>query len=162
MISENHFKSICYIFECLISTAFGYYLFRLYPSVGAWCLISIILVIAPDHKDAMNLAITRIKANMVGASIGLILLSIHPINLMMISIGIVLAIIAGQLLKLQTATRTAIIAVLIITMHEQGPHIWNVALERAAAVVSGCIVGVVLTYLFHIIILRSKGILYRE
>lgn len=161
MMSENHFKSICYILECLISTVFGYYLFRLYPSIGAWCLISIILVIAPDHKDVMNLAITRIKANMVGAGIGLILLSIHPINLLMISIGIVLAIFAGQLLNLQTATRTAVISVLIITMHEQGHHFWNVAIERAIAVISGCVVGVILTYLFHIIILRSKGILYR-
>lgn len=157
MISENLFKTICYILECIISTAIGYYLFKLYPSIGAWCLISIILVIGPDQKDAISLAMARIKANLLGASIGLTLFWIHPINLLMITIGIVIAIIVGQLLKLETATRTAVIAVLIITMHEPGQHFWDVVIERTIAVITGCLVGVVLTYLFHIIILKSKG-----
>jgi uncharacterized membrane protein YgaE (UPF0421/DUF939 family) len=127
--------------------------------MGAWCLISILLVLAPDRKDAMTLAKTRIKANLVGATIGLIIFSIHPVNLLMICIGITLTIIACELLKLQTATRSASIAVLIITMHEPGQHFWNVALERAGGVLAGCVIGMLITLAFHTTIIRSKRVI---
>lgn len=147
---------LLYILKCLIGTAIGYCLYRLYPTVGAWCLISIILVLAPDQKDSMTLAVTRIKANLVGAATGLILFYIHPINLLMICIGIVATILICELLKLQAAARSAMIAVLIITMHEPGQHLWNVALERAGGVVAGCVIGIILTYAFHFAITRKK------
>jgi len=148
---------LLYILKCLIGTAIGFYLYRLYPTVGAWCLISIILVLAPDRIDAMNLAATRIKANLVGAAIGLTLFYIHPINLLMICIGIVVTIVACEFLKLQPATRSAGVAVLIITMHEPGQYFWDIALERAAGVVGGCIVGMLITYVFHLVVSKSNG-----
>lgn len=147
---------LLYILKCLIGTTIGFYLYRLSPTLGAWCLISIILVLAPDDKDAMNLATNRIIANVVGACIGLALFYIHPINLFMICIGIAASILVCELLKLQTATRSAGVALLIITMHEPGQYFWDVALERAGGVISGCIIGIILTYLFHIPFLRSR------
>ncbi|NCD70707.1 FUSC family protein [Mucilaginibacter agri] len=143
---------LVYILKCLLGTAIGFYLYRLYPTLGAWCLISIILVLAPDDKDAMNLATNRIYANLVGAGIGLTLFYIHPINLFMICIGITLSIIICDLLKLQAATRSAGVALLIITMHQPGEYFWDVALERAAGVVSGCLIGILITYIFHSVI----------
>ncbi|WCT13109.1 FUSC family protein [Mucilaginibacter jinjuensis] len=145
-----------YIIKCLIGTAIGFYLYRLFPTLGAWCLISIILVLAPDEKDAMNLATNRIIANLIGAAIGLTLFYIHPINLFMICLGITIAIVACELLKLQTATRSAGVALLIITMHQPGQYFWDVALERAGGVLCGCIIGMIITYVFHISLLRSK------
>jgi uncharacterized membrane protein YgaE (UPF0421/DUF939 family) len=147
---------LLYILKCLIGTAIGFYLYRLSPTLGAWCLISIILVLAPDDKDAMNLATNRIIANIVGACIGLTLFYIHPINLFMICLGITASILVCELLKLQTATRSAGVALLIITMHQPGEYFWDVALERAGGVISGCIIGIILTYLFHIPFLRSR------
>jgi uncharacterized membrane protein YgaE (UPF0421/DUF939 family) len=147
---------LLYILKCLIGTAIGFYLYRLSPTLGAWCLISIILVLAPDDKDAMNLATNRIIANVVGACIGLTLFYIHPINLFMICLGITASILVCELLKLQTATRSAGVALLIITMHEPGQYFWDVALERAGGVISGCIIGIILTYMFHIPFLRSR------
>jgi len=155
-ISKQRTNFLLYLVECLAGTAIGFYIYRLYPTIGAWCLFSIILVLSPDHKDAINLAVTRIKANLVGASTGLILFYIHPVNLLMICIGIAVAITACELLKLQAATRSAGVAVLIITMHEPGQHFWNVALERAGGVISGCIIGIIITYVFHIAISKSK------
>lgn len=147
---------LLYILKCLIGTIIGFYLYRLYPTIGAWCLISIILVLAPDRNDAMNLASTRIKANLVGAAIGLTLFYIHPINLLMICIGVAVTVVACELLKLQAATRSAAVALLIITMHEPGQYFWDIALERAAGVVGGCVVGMLITYIFHLAIFRSK------
>ncbi|MEO8584458.1 MAG: FUSC family protein [Flavitalea sp.] len=156
MMKEKAVSLILYIAECLIGTAVGFYIYRSYPTVGAWCLISIVLVLSPDRKDAMNLAMNRIKANIVGAIVGLALFFIHPINLVMICIGITVTIVACEVLKLQVATRSATIAVLIITMHEPGQYFWDVALERAGGVVSGCIIGIIITYAFHLFISRSR------
>jgi len=152
---------LLYILKCLIGTAIGFCLYRLYPTVGEWSLISIILVLAPDRKDALNLAVNRIKANLVGASIGLLLFYIQPITLVTICIGIAIAIVVCDFFNLQVATRTAIVAVLIITMHEPGKYFWDIALERAAGVVSGCIIGVLITYIFHIAVLKSKRTIHR-
>ena len=39
-----------------------------------WSLISVMLVLSPEGKDAVELSLTRIKANLVGASVGLLML----------------------------------------------------------------------------------------
>ncbi|OKS84773.1 FUSC family protein [Mucilaginibacter polytrichastri] len=153
-MASKYSNLLFYILKCLIGTAIGFYLYRLYPTLGAWCLISIILVLSPDDKDAMSLATNRIIANLVGAFIGLTLFYIHPINLLMICIGITASIIVCELLKVQTATRSAGVALLIITMHQPGQYFWDVALERAGGVVSGCIIGMLITYVFHLPFLK--------
>jgi uncharacterized membrane protein YgaE (UPF0421/DUF939 family) len=160
-VKSKQVDLLLYIVKCLLGTAIGFYLYRWYPTVGSWSLISIILVLAPDRKDALSLAINRIKANLVGAVIGLTLFYIHPINLLMICIGIALAIIISELLSIQVATRTAAVSVLIITMHEPGKYFWDVALQRAGGVVSGCVIGVLITYIFHVVVLKSKRTLHR-
>lgn len=151
-LNEKQFFFIWYLLECLLGTAIGYGLYKIHPTVGAWSLFSIILVLAPDRQDAMNLALTRIKANLIGATVGLILFFSHPINFVMVLLGILLTLIACELLKLQSASRTAMISVLIITLHEPGPHFYDIALERAGGVFAGCLIGVFLTYLFHVLL----------
>lgn len=153
-ITRKQADMLLYILKSLIGTAIGFYLYRLYPTLGAWCLFSIILVLTPDRKEALTLALTRIKANLVGAVTGLTLFFIHPVNLMMICIGITAAIVICECLKLQAATRSACIAVLIITMHEPGKYFWDIAVTRAAGVIIGCLIGVAITYVFHNIHLK--------
>jgi uncharacterized membrane protein YccC len=147
---------IIYIIKCLLGAAIGFALYRSFPQVGQWCLISIILVLAPDRKDAFTLAVNRIKANLVGAAIGLTLFFIHPITISTICIGMVAVILVCEWLSLQVATRSAMVSVLIITMHEKGAYFWDVALERALGVVGGCVIGVVITYVFHMVILKYR------
>ncbi len=151
-LTDKRLNFATYFLECLLGTVIGYQLYKLHPVGGAWCLLSIILVLAPDKKDAMELAINRIKANIIGATIGLMIFYIHPINLLMVTVGIVLTLLCCELLRVQAASRTAMISVLIVTMHEPGQHFWDVALERAVGVVSGCLIGVTLTYIFHVIL----------
>jgi len=129
--------------------------------MGTWCLFSILLVLSPERKDVMNLAVNRIKANLIGAAVGLLLFSIHPVNLIMICLGITIAVIICEFLKLQAVTRSATVAVLIITIHEPGKYFWDVALERAGGTILGCVIGVLITYIFHIVILRSKRTIHK-
>lgn len=151
-LTDKQFNFAIYFLECLLGTVIGYQLYRLHPVAGAWCLISIILVLSPDKKDAMNLAMNRIKANIIGSIIGLIIFYIHPINLFMVTLGIVLTLSFCEIFHVQSASRTAMISVLIVTLHEPGLHLWDVAIERALGVVTGCSIGVVLTYVFHVIL----------
>lgn len=65
MLTKEKKDFIVFMVECLIGTIIGFVLYRLYPVIGAWSLFSIILVLAPDRKDAMTLAISRIKANLI-------------------------------------------------------------------------------------------------
>src|SRR5882672_10918700 len=40
----------------------------------SWSLISVVLVLSPEGTDSVELAMTRIKANLVGAGVGVLLL----------------------------------------------------------------------------------------
>ena len=145
-----------YIIKCLIGVTIGFYLYRKYPEIGTWCLISIVMVLSPDRNDAMKLALVRIKANLVGAGIGLALFFIHPMNLLILSIGVTLTIITCRLLKIQEVTRSAAVAVVIILLHQKGQYFWDVALERAGGVLSGCLIAMMITYTFHVAITKFK------
>jgi uncharacterized membrane protein YgaE (UPF0421/DUF939 family) len=151
---RKHLLLTFYLLECLLGAAIGYGFYQVYPTLGIWCLISIVLVLAPDRKDAMRLAKNRIKANLVGSTIGLCLFYLHATNFLMLCIGLVGSIVLCELLKLQAATRTAAVAVVIIMLHEPGKFFWEVAAERAGGVVLGCVIGVLITLVFHHAVLR--------
>lgn len=151
-----------YVLECLAGGVIGYFLYTLNPTIGAWCMFSIMLVLSPDRKDAMGLALNRIKANLIGAATGLALFFIHPVNLLMICIGIAVTVVTCELLKLKAATRSAVVSVMIIMLHEPGKYFWDVALERAGGVLAGCLIGVGLTYVFHLVMSGAKLALQKE
>jgi uncharacterized membrane protein YgaE (UPF0421/DUF939 family) len=149
MLNKEQRNFLFYLLECLAGTVIGFIIYRFYPVIGAWSLFSIILVIAPDRKDVLTLAANRIKANLLGALVGLALSYFYPVSLPMICTGIAVAMLLCEWLKLSAVTKSAIVAILIITMHEPGRSFWNIALERASGVLLGCIIGVVLTHIFH-------------
>jgi len=114
-----------------------------------WSLISVVLVLSPEGTDALTLAITRIKANLVGAVTGVILLFSampHPYN---IAVGAALSLFICDRLKLNAAARSTLAAVIIILLHSEGSHIWDSALSRIAAVALGCTLGLMVTYAYH-------------
>ena len=75
MISLRYKSLLIYIAKNVTGVALSYLLHWLINWVDfAWCLISVVLVLSPEGTDAIPLAFTRIKANMVGAITGLLLL----------------------------------------------------------------------------------------
>ena len=114
-----------------------------------WCLISVMLVLSPDGTDAVSLAMSRIKANLVGAGAGLLMLVVHAPTVVMVSGGIAITVAVCTLLKLEASTRSALAATIIVTLHEAGRHVWDTALERIVAVLAGCLLGLVVTFIFH-------------
>lgn len=152
MIKEFYKPHIAvYILECILGLCICYTLYKCFPQHQFyWSMISVVLVIAPDSKDCNRLVSDRIKANILGSSVGLSLFLIHIPNLFLICIGVMLTIAIGMLLKLNSALRSALSALVIVMIHEEGQNsTWLIAVERMVCVVIGCIVGLLITITFN-------------
>lgn len=117
-----------------------------------WSLISVVLILSPEGKDALDLAITRIKANFVGATTGVLMLLTQLPPPWNIALGAVISLFACDRLKLNTGARSTLAAMIIILLHHEGTHLWDSALSRVSAVVVGCLIGLLVTFVFHSII----------
>ena len=118
-----------------------------------WSLISVMLVLSPEGKDALALALTRIKANFVGAGTGLLILLLQIPSPWNLAAGAIISLFICDRLKLNAGARSTLAAMIIILLHQEGtfagPHPWDSALSRIIAVVSGCLLGLLITYVFH-------------
>ncbi|MEP6646059.1 MAG: FUSC family protein [Saprospiraceae bacterium] len=116
-----------------------------------WCLFSVLLVLSPEGTDSITLAFTRIKANLLGAAVGFLFITLfpHAANMWTLSLVIVITIGIGFVLKLDASLRPALVAVIIITMPQSSIPSLNTPVERVIAVIAGCFLGVGITYLFH-------------
>ena len=103
---------------------------------------------APDHHDSSLLALNRMKANMIGCVIGLILFVVNGPGLLMIAIGVITTISVCSFLKLLTIGKSALAAMLIVMVHEKHGHTWDIALERLGCVALGCIIALLISALF--------------
>jgi uncharacterized membrane protein YgaE (UPF0421/DUF939 family) len=114
-----------------------------------WSLISVVLVLSPEGKDAVDLALTRIKANLVGAFVGVLMLVTQLAWPWNIAVGAALALFVCDRLKLNAAARSTLAAVIIILLHPESTTLWSSALNRVGAVITGCILGLAITYVYH-------------
>jgi len=153
-----------YILQCTIGLCISYTLYKCFPQHQFyWTMISTVLVIAPDGKFSNQLAIDRMKANILGSAIGLLLFLIHQPNLFLICIAVILTIVAGTLLKLNTALRSALAAVVIVMIHEEGQNsTWRIAIERMVCVIIGCVIGLLITLAFNSFGTSKKQIIKSE
>jgi uncharacterized membrane protein YgaE (UPF0421/DUF939 family) len=117
-----------------------------------WSLISVVLILSPEGKDSLELAITRIKANFVGAGTGVLMLLTQLPSPWNIALGAVISLFLCDRLKLNTGARSTLAAMIIILLHHEGTHLWDSALSRVSAVVVGCLIGLLVTFIFHSII----------
>jgi uncharacterized membrane protein YgaE (UPF0421/DUF939 family) len=143
-------RLIVYVANCVTGVLIAFLLAQLLIySDYIWGLISVILVLSPDGNDALTLAMSRMKANLIGAAAGLVMLLLHPITVVMVAGAVAITIVVCYFVKLENPTRSALAASIIVTLHETGKHIWDVALERVIAVVAGCLLGLIITYVYH-------------
>jgi len=118
----------------------------------SWSLISVVLVLSPEGKDALELSLVRIKANFVGAGVGVVLLFSEWPSPWNIAVGAALALLICDRLKLNAAARSTLAAVIILLLHPEGATLWSSAVSRVGAVITGCILGLTITFVFHSLI----------
>lgn len=137
---------IVYGFKCIVGFLIGYQLYLGFPEYELyWTLLSIILVISPEAKDARRLSIERFKSNLIGSGIGLFCYFIHAPNVYMLVLGIILSIATCYFFNLMNVARTAIVALIIVLIHEQTQMSWIGAVERFISVTTGCFIGLSIT-----------------
>lgn len=107
------------------------------------------MVLAPDWDNSITLPIARIKANITGALLGLFCFTLPLSQLTQLCIGVVLTIAVCTILRIPTSTRSALAALVIVLLQEMGKPMWSYALQRIAAVLLGCLVGLALTLSFQ-------------
>ena len=144
---------VLYILKCITGCiiVFSLSYFFHYPDIS-WCIISVMLVLTPESKEAIPLAVTRIKANLVAGVLSMLSLLVLPANAFTIILVIVLVIIACYKLDIMSGSRAAIAAVIIIMLHgleTESHNFWSVTLQRIGSVVIGCLLGLLITLVFH-------------
>ncbi len=110
---------IIYLLKCVLGILIAYEVTNILQlkDIATWCLLSTLLVLAPDTKDSYKLAVMRIKANLVGAGVGLLILTVYTSGIVWVVIGVVIAITICYLLKIEAGARSAAVAIIIILIH---------------------------------------------
>ncbi|WHF52768.1 FUSC family protein [Chryseobacterium gotjawalense] len=150
---------VIYIFRCLIGFLIGYQLYLQFPKFEAyWTLLSIILVISPEAKDAKRLSVERFKSNLIGSIVGLVCFFIYEPNIYLMLTGIALTVLVCYFFQLMNVARTAMVAFVIVTIQEQAQLSSWAAVYRFISVTLGCLIGLSVTVLTSYLInyLRNK------
>lgn len=131
-----------YVVECLAGTAICYGLVVLFPGLPFyWSIVSVLLVLDPNEGESIKLAMDRMKANVIGASVGAAaMLPFGRVGLGILSVSVVVTLVVCRAARLGKATRSALAALVIVTM--TGVPTWRLGLDRVVCVMAGCLVAI--------------------
>ncbi|GGK63085.1 aromatic acid exporter family protein [Rufibacter glacialis] len=137
---------VIYALRCTLGFLIGYQLYLALPEYELyWTIISIILVMSPEAKDARKLSIERFKANLIGCCVGLVCFFLPAPQLGVMVLGIILAIGICHFFTLMGVARSAVVAFIIVVIHEQTTLTYWAAVERFFSVTLGCCIGLGVT-----------------
>ena len=145
---KDGMRSVLMIYgiRCIIGFLIGYKLYLEFPEFELyWTIISILLVISPEGKDSRKLTVERVKSNLIGSSVGLLCFMLPAPEVVMMVLGIVLSILICYLFDLMNVARTAVVALIIVVIHEQETMTPFAAIERFVSVTLGCLIGLAIT-----------------
>ncbi|MBB2147413.1 FUSC family protein [Pedobacter gandavensis] len=136
---------VAYAIRCVTGFLIGYFLIEKFPQHELfWVLLSIILVISPDEKDARKLTIERSKSNFIGSISGLLVFFLPMDDVYKIALGILIALIICRFADLINVARSAIVGLLIVLMEHKTDTYWAPG-ERFIFVTLGCFIGLSVT-----------------
>jgi len=142
-VRKKH-ELLSYIIRCVTGVAICYLFYLQFPQYPlTWSIVSVALATSIDHDN--TLAFNRMKANFLGGLVGLVLYFIPVPNLLLICIGVAVTILLGSLLKLETALRSALAALVIVFVNEEHSNNWQIALQRVGCVLVGCFIALGIT-----------------
>jgi uncharacterized membrane protein YgaE (UPF0421/DUF939 family) len=140
-----------YVAKCLVGVTVGYLLMRAFPHESGqyyWVLISVVLSITHDNNS--KVALDRMRGNMVGSVVGLLVFFLHnPPILITICIGVILIITLCFALDLIGVCRTALVGFIIVILYEGDHSSWAGAIYRMITVLGGCLLGLAINYTFQ-------------
>jgi uncharacterized membrane protein YccC len=149
---------VFYLLNCLVGISIGYVLYVSFPRYQfVWTMISTLIVLSPEEKNVGRIAFDRVKANLLGSSFGLFLFLLHHPNLLSLCAGIACIVGICSALNIMHAVRAALVAFLIVTVHQNGGRDWTVAAERMGCVAAGCIIAIAVTFVLGRLLNRKSS-----
>jgi uncharacterized membrane protein YccC len=144
-----------YILEFISATIVCYALYVSYPQHRLiWAMTSVSLVLTPRSEHSRALIYSRIKANLLGVFTGLLIMMIHKPGIIVFCVGAVLAILLSRMFNIMDSVRSALVALIVIMIPEYRESSYVVALERVVCVITGCVIALIVTYLFDFVLLK--------
>lgn len=138
-----------YIAKNVMGVAICFYLYKTWPQYSfSWSIISVVLALSPDNSNEH--AYNRIKANILGCGIGVILYAIPMPQLFTLCTGVAVTIIASLMLKTASTIKSALAAILIVLLQKDHGNGWEICIERVLCVITGCLVVFLLTISFSL------------
>ncbi len=143
-------KGFVYLLKCLTGASICYILYKKIPQYPFyWAIVSVVVALTPDNSNRQ--AYNRMIANILGCTVGLILYPLLWPGWLLLCLGIITVIMIGYAAKIVDTLRSAMAALVIVLIHEEGQRSWQVPLERVLCVVAGCLIALGVTLLFNIV-----------
>jgi uncharacterized membrane protein YgaE (UPF0421/DUF939 family) len=105
-----------------------------------WATISAVLALQPGWSQSVVTSVIRIIATTVGAGVALMVSRIHFHPELQLIVSLVIVVFVCELLRLDTALRTACVAVIIVLTANAG-SIVNTGKDRFFATMVGCLMA---------------------
>ncbi|HEY5234415.1 MAG TPA: aromatic acid exporter family protein [Verrucomicrobiae bacterium] len=139
-MQARHFDAILLSSKAAVSAIVAVPCYNLFGLPGAiWASISAVLVIQPGLNPSLRASLMRVVANLIGAFIGAVLITLIGQTLTALAAGVLLTGLVCYLARLEDAVRPAYAAVVIVTFTSgAGKAAWTEPLERVLAVMTGC------------------------
>jgi uncharacterized membrane protein YgaE (UPF0421/DUF939 family) len=139
-----------YVLKCLLGTVICHRFYVLFPGHQLyWSIVSVLLVLAPEHRDSVQFSLSRSGANAIGAAVGLAFFLVPLPEIVSLCLAVVATILVCQTLALGGAVRSALAALVIVFIQQSESRDWTIALERVGSVWLGCLVALALTLAFR-------------
>jgi len=139
-----YLSHLIYVLKLIVGVIFCYILYKSFPQYPFyWSLVSVVLAISIDNNNTQ--AYDRIKANTLGCAVGICLYPLNLPELPVICAGVIIIIFLGIGLNIISTLRSALAALIIVTLQVEQTRHWYIALERVLCVVAGCVVALLVT-----------------
>ena len=113
-----------------------------------WAAISAVIVTQPSLHPSMRASLMRVIANLIGACVGAIFAGVFGHTLYGLAAGVMVTGLICHLTSLDEALRPAYAAVIIVMLNPGSGNTWFNSIERVYAVVIGCVVSLIVGFLF--------------
>ncbi len=144
MDGGGHHENPVYIYlvEILSACLICYFLYLLFPRYPlVWAMVYAGVVISPVREKSRALVVSRIKANLIGAFFGLLVLLVFAPSFVSFCVGSTATILFCHTLGIITTARSALLTLVSVIVPHYVEQPYVIALERAIIVTVGCVIA---------------------
>jgi uncharacterized membrane protein YgaE (UPF0421/DUF939 family) len=150
--------AVVYAFKVAICTAILMYAYhRAHQSGVLWAVVSAVLVLQPGLEQSLQASLTRIAANVIGATVGLAVGQWWGESTLQLIVALVIVIGFCEVFRLDLGIRTACASTAIVMLATGGGSVLHSGVQRMTAVLIGCLVAIVVQFASEAIRKLSHG-----